>query len=589
MPGNPIAPGNNPNHQTSGRTREVSAPTGAGSFFGWGRHMRARVRDLVVGILAGAVTMTATPAVAVAATQTVPLIVGLRQEAAPVAALHRIDATRTADLSEAVAVDVPAGEAAAATRTLLADPNVAYVEPDHVATVAAVRPDDPGYPAQWGVTMARVNEAWSATRGAARVTIAVRRHRREPPARPRRPAAARPRLRQRRRRRDRRQRPRHDGGRRDRRGRQQPHRRRRHLLELPILPVKVLDARTAAAATPTSPRASATPPTGAPPSSACRWAATTTASCCATRWPTRSARARWSSRRPAIRARRSRTIPAAIPSVLAVGGVTSTGARYPWSNYGSWVDVAAPGCNRAQDRTGALSDYCGTSSATPFVAGVAGLVAVHRAAAVRRGDPVGAGRRRGAPAGRVDALGALGRCPSPGTPRAPAVAFGTTPASGSGPGHGHRRGRGPARGRAGSAVRRGQAGRHRHASRRTRSAGSPRRAPVPLPLELRAYDRAGNVAVLRRYVRADNTPPAVQVCPARPPGHRASHRRLGHRPAGAAGQRPGGRPVTPGISGSSRCRPTARTVVGPRRTTRPATRGWWRPAELGGAAGKLAG
>src|SRR6202042_2322252 len=67
--------------------------------------------------------------------------------------------------------------------------------------------------------------------------------------------------------------------------------------------------------------------------------------------------------------------PAAIPSVVAVGGVTSTGARYSWSNYGSWVDVTAPGCSPSQALNGVVMQYCGTSSATPFTAGVAGLLA----------------------------------------------------------------------------------------------------------------------------------------------------------------------------------------------------------------------
>jgi thermitase len=67
--------------------------------------------------------------------------------------------------------------------------------------------------------------------------------------------------------------------------------------------------------------------------------------------------------------------PAAIPAVLAVGGITATGARYSWSNYGSWVDVTAPGCNPARGRDGKVAQFCGTSSATPFVAGVAALVA----------------------------------------------------------------------------------------------------------------------------------------------------------------------------------------------------------------------
>ena len=100
--------------------------------------------------------------------------------------------------------------------------------------------------------------------------------------------------------------------------------------------------------------------------------------------------------------------PAAIPPVLAVGAVTSTDVRYPWSNYGKgWVGITAPGCNPAQSRTGAVGQYCGTSSATPFVAGVAALLASTvpmpsaaqiRAALVRSSIK---------PSGRVDAVAAL--------------------------------------------------------------------------------------------------------------------------------------------------------------------------------------
>ncbi|SNY51783.1 S8 family serine peptidase [Paractinoplanes atraurantiacus] len=99
--------------------------------------------------------------------------------------------------------------------------------------------------------------------------------------------------------------------------------------------------------------------------------------------------------------------PAAIPSVLAVGGVTSTGARYSWSNYGSWVDVTAPGCNPAQGPSGAIGQYCGTSSAAPFIAGVAGLLAsspLQPTAGEIRAAIVGT---KSSPSGRVDALKAL--------------------------------------------------------------------------------------------------------------------------------------------------------------------------------------
>ncbi|MGD0273787.1 MAG: S8 family serine peptidase [Gaiellaceae bacterium] len=82
--------------------------------------------------------------------------------------------------------------------------------------------------------------------------------------------------------------------------------------------------------------------------------------------------------------------PAAYPGVISVGAVDETGTRYStsngnlyagkWgSNYGSWVDVDAPGCvnstwpSSSTHPSGAYTYFCGTSAAAPFVAGLAGL------------------------------------------------------------------------------------------------------------------------------------------------------------------------------------------------------------------------
>src|SRR5213078_4482061 len=42
-------------------------------------------------------------------------------------------------------------------------------------------------------------------------------------------------------------------------------------------------------------------------------------------------------------------------------------------NRGAWVDVAAPGCNPTLDRGRRYVIFCGTSSATPLVSGLAAL------------------------------------------------------------------------------------------------------------------------------------------------------------------------------------------------------------------------
>jgi subtilisin family serine protease len=65
--------------------------------------------------------------------------------------------------------------------------------------------------------------------------------------------------------------------------------------------------------------------------------------------------------------------PAADDGVLSVAASQSDDRLYSWSNYGSWVAVAAPGCDLATQWGGSFGDFCGTSASTPFVAGLAGL------------------------------------------------------------------------------------------------------------------------------------------------------------------------------------------------------------------------
>lgn len=68
--------------------------------------------------------------------------------------------------------------------------------------------------------------------------------------------------------------------------------------------------------------------------------------------------------------------PAAYPNCFAIASTTSSDARSSSSNYGSWVEVAAPG--QGIYSTWINSGYntiSGTSMATPHVAGLAGLLA----------------------------------------------------------------------------------------------------------------------------------------------------------------------------------------------------------------------
>ncbi len=103
--------------------------------------------------------------------------------------------------------------------------------------------------------------------------------------------------------------------------------------------------------------------------------------------------------------------PAADPGVLSVAGTDANDQLYPWSNYGSWVSVAAPGCDTATLRGGSFGEFCGTSASTPVVAGLAGLARSYSptspAEAVEQAIVSSAHPVAGVAGGRVSAVGTL--------------------------------------------------------------------------------------------------------------------------------------------------------------------------------------
>jgi subtilisin family serine protease len=69
----------------------------------------------------------------------------------------------------------------------------------------------------------------------------------------------------------------------------------------------------------------------------------------------------------------SANYPAAEPGVISVAANDASLAIYPWSTTGSWVSVAAPGCNETGTLGHGFQEFCGTSSAAAAVSGLLAL------------------------------------------------------------------------------------------------------------------------------------------------------------------------------------------------------------------------
>ena len=117
---------------------------------------------------------------------------------------------------------------------------------------------------------------------------------------------------------------------------------------------------------------------------------------------------------------RRRFYPAAYPGVISVAATNGADRLYKWSNHGSWVKLAAPGCAFTGKPGSRWSWWCGTSFATPVVAGTAALIKSLRPklsrVAIERMLLNSTVPVRGVAEGRIDALRAVHKASSVPTP-----------------------------------------------------------------------------------------------------------------------------------------------------------------------------
>ena len=94
--------------------------------------------------------------------------------------------------------------------------------------------------------------------------------------------------------------------------------------------------------------------------------------------------------------------PASAENALTVGATSSTDTKASWSNYGTCLDLFAPGVSiRSTTITGGTASWSGTSMASPHVAGVAALYLQGRSGAEAEAEAVSAAVTGSATTGAV--------------------------------------------------------------------------------------------------------------------------------------------------------------------------------------------
>jgi type VII secretion-associated serine protease mycosin len=100
--------------------------------------------------------------------------------------------------------------------------------------------------------------------------------------------------------------------------------------------------------------------------------------------------------------------PAADPATIAVAATTASGTRASFSNYGAYVDLAAPGASIQSTIPSGYASWSGTSMAAPYAAAAAALIAARHPAFTPADirDLLERSARDLGPAGRDDQFGA---------------------------------------------------------------------------------------------------------------------------------------------------------------------------------------